>query len=180
MREDAKKHREELIVAASRAFARHGYESPLQVVLDETYLTRGTLYRNFKDKDELFIAVLQYELEQISEFVRSNASKAGFFKEYLRRQSACASMHVPAMGKMHSDQLAQFLPQYKAMMDEISGEVLAAAKRSSEIGEDFTRSDLSLVVLMVAGPSMVGWQPSEAALELALKFLFDGLSRTDG
>jgi AcrR family transcriptional regulator len=180
MREDARKHREELIEAASRAFARHGYDSSLQVVLDETYVTRGTLYRNFKDKDDLFVAVLEYEIEQIAEFVRLNAGQTGFFREYLRRQSSCASMHIPAFGKMPSNRLAQFIPSYKKKMDGIVSDVLEAARSAGDVRRDFSPKDLSLAVLMVAGPSIAGWKPSEKDIDQALRFLLDGLSGPNG
>lgn len=69
MRRDAQEHREQLIQAASRVFARQGTSAPLEAVLEEAKLGRGTLYRHFPNRSALAIAVLEIPLARLRNFV---------------------------------------------------------------------------------------------------------------
>jgi AcrR family transcriptional regulator len=52
--------RAEILTAARRAFARHGYEGATVKVLEaETGLSRGAIFHHFKDKEALFLALAE-------------------------------------------------------------------------------------------------------------------------
>ena len=54
--------RDEILAAARRAFARHGYEGATVKVLEaETGLSRGAIFHHFRDKDALFLALAEDE-----------------------------------------------------------------------------------------------------------------------
>lgn len=64
MRRDAVQRREALIEAAARAFADKGYLVPLEEIAERAGVGRGTLYRNFKDRMALVIAVFDRMVEE--------------------------------------------------------------------------------------------------------------------
>jgi len=52
--------RSQILEAARRAFARHGYEGATVKVLEaETGLSRGAIFHHFKDKEALFLALAE-------------------------------------------------------------------------------------------------------------------------
>ena len=58
--------REEILDAAARLFARHGYpETDTQLLADELGVGKGTLYRYFASKEELFFAAVDRAMEAI-------------------------------------------------------------------------------------------------------------------
>jgi AcrR family transcriptional regulator len=62
-REDAVPSRDRLLEAAARVFAERGYErASVDEIAAEAGLSKGTLYWNFKSKDELFFALMDEHL----------------------------------------------------------------------------------------------------------------------
>ena len=62
--------RAEILQAARRAFARHGYEGATVKVLEaETGLSRGAIFHHFKDKDALFLALAEDDAVEMAETV---------------------------------------------------------------------------------------------------------------
>ena len=57
--EHKQRRREEILEAAQRVFARHGYESAtVRRLEEETGLSRGAIFSYFENKDALFVAVV--------------------------------------------------------------------------------------------------------------------------
>jgi AcrR family transcriptional regulator len=64
--------RVELLAAAARVFARRGYHgATLDEIAAEAGFTSGAVYSNFKGKEELFLALTDYELEKRLEDFRA-------------------------------------------------------------------------------------------------------------
>jgi AcrR family transcriptional regulator len=62
--------RAEILEAARRAFARHGYQGATVKVLEaETGLSRGAIFHHFRDKDALFLALAEQDAAQMAETV---------------------------------------------------------------------------------------------------------------
>jgi len=76
-KEDAEQTRLKVIAAALELFSRNGYSNTtLAMIADEAGFSRGPIYWHFKNKDELYQAVLGYSqgpLEQLIEQSRSLA-----------------------------------------------------------------------------------------------------------
>ena len=65
--------REEILEAAQRVFARHGYEGATVRRLEEaTGLSRGAIFHHFRDKDSLFLAVAEDDAAAMVETVARN------------------------------------------------------------------------------------------------------------
>ena len=65
--------RGEILAAARRAFARHGYEGATVKVLEaETGLSRGAIFHHFRDKEALFLALAEDDAARIAEVVAAS------------------------------------------------------------------------------------------------------------
>ena len=63
MRKDAKRNRLKLIDAASQIMRAEGGDVPMELISERAGVTRGTLYRNFAHRQEMYEAVLEHDLE---------------------------------------------------------------------------------------------------------------------
>jgi AcrR family transcriptional regulator len=66
--------KEEILKAATELFARQGYRNAdLQVVADELGIGKGTIYRAFPTKQELFFAAVDRGLQRLRDHIASKA-----------------------------------------------------------------------------------------------------------
>jgi AcrR family transcriptional regulator len=61
-RRDAVARREALLNAAVECFEARGYAVPLEEIADMAGVGRGTLYRNFKDRIALIMAIFERDI----------------------------------------------------------------------------------------------------------------------
>lgn len=71
MRSDARARRAALITAAAECFAESGYGVPLEEVAARAGVGRGTLYRNFRDREAMALAIFDRELDRMGEIAAS-------------------------------------------------------------------------------------------------------------
>jgi len=69
--QQAAQNREDLLEAALKVFRQQGIRTPLQSVIDEAGVGRATFYRNFKDRRELVIALMEQALTRLEERAKS-------------------------------------------------------------------------------------------------------------
>ena len=65
--QQAAQNREDLLAAALKIFREQGIRAPLQLVIDEAGVGRATFYRNFQDRRELVIALMEQALTRLEE-----------------------------------------------------------------------------------------------------------------
>jgi AcrR family transcriptional regulator len=61
--------RDALIAAAADSFAERGYRVPLEEVAARAGVGRGTLYRNFRDREALALAIFEREIDRVDAIV---------------------------------------------------------------------------------------------------------------
>lgn len=72
----AARRREEILHAAARFFAEYGYpDADLQILANQLGIGKGTLYRYFPSKEELFLAATDRGLTELRAFVYSRANQ---------------------------------------------------------------------------------------------------------
>jgi len=65
--------KEKLLQVAARHFSRHGYSGvSLDAIAKEVGITKAAIYYHFKDKNDLYEAVLLFRLEGLVEYIRSH------------------------------------------------------------------------------------------------------------
>lgn len=68
--------REKILDTAARMFAKKGFPgTDLQVVADELGIGKGTVYRYFPSKHDLFLAAVDQRMKQLLETMNENAQK---------------------------------------------------------------------------------------------------------
>ena len=78
--------RQAILGAAADAFARDGYGSvSMRAVAEAVGLSHGAIYGYFKDKDELFEALVQQSFDQLAVALRAMPGRSGDPVRFLRR-----------------------------------------------------------------------------------------------
>ena len=71
MRKDAERNREQLITAAREIMKAEGADVPMEIIADRAGVTRGTLYRNFPNRQAMYEAVFEQDLEHVKQQISS-------------------------------------------------------------------------------------------------------------
>jgi len=70
------KKRQLILDTALKVFAREGFaETDVQVIADLAKVGKGTIYRHFGNKRELFLATARHCVEQLGEFIRDQVKE---------------------------------------------------------------------------------------------------------
>lgn len=103
-RERAEETRAELLDAAGRMFARHGYEGTAVGDLARAAgYTKGAVYSNFGSKEDLFRALAKRELAERRVFPLRGAELPGRDQALLNLEILAAVSRYPALAKMLAD-----------------------------------------------------------------------------
>jgi AcrR family transcriptional regulator len=65
LRKDAQENRDRIVAAARQVFAERGLEATLHDVADRAGVGVGTVYRRFRNKDEVLEAIFDQQIEQV-------------------------------------------------------------------------------------------------------------------
>ena len=88
--------REQILSAAQRLFIQHGYHGlAMREISEAVGVSKAALYYHFKDKEELFLAILKAYLDEVESAIDgiivqpvTCSEKIGFFVEYILEQPA--------------------------------------------------------------------------------------------
>jgi AcrR family transcriptional regulator len=120
--------REQVLAAAARAFARNGFHATsLEAVADEAGFSRGAVYYNFADKEELFLELLDRRCAERAQDLREVFADADGDVAATSRQAQLAAQQ--ALDAMTGD------PEWRALYLEF----LAHAARDPAFRRRFAR-----------------------------------------
>jgi AcrR family transcriptional regulator len=120
--------REELFAAAARVFARRGFHgTSLDAIAEEAGFSRGAVYYNFADKDELFLELLDRRCAERSQDLREVFADTDADVDATSRQAQLAADH--ALDAMTGD------PEWRALYLEF----LAHAARDAAFRRRFSK-----------------------------------------
>lgn len=120
--------REEILASASRVFARLGFHATsLEAIADEAGFSRGAVYYNFADKEELFLELLDRRCAERAEDLREVFTGGNGDVAATGEQAQLAARH--ALDAMTGD------PQWRALYLEF----LAHAARDRDFRRRFAR-----------------------------------------
>jgi len=90
--------RSALVDAAAQVFAQRGFHgASLDEIADTAGFTRGAIYKNFADKEDLFLAVFDRHIEK----------QLGAFSEEFRGEEAAAFLDVSRVARLWKDVVAR-------------------------------------------------------------------------
>ena len=76
--------RERILATAWSLFAAEGYaEVSMQTIADAAKVNKATLYHHFRDKEQLIVAVLEYDFEQMRSAIERSIQADGSFRSHL-------------------------------------------------------------------------------------------------
>jgi AcrR family transcriptional regulator len=152
MRRDARERREALIAAAAESFAEHGYGIALEEVAVRAGVGRGTLYRNFKDREALALAIFGSEIDRVGAIVAEGHDLRRTMIE-LARTGARGSMLIARIG---AELVAgtENLAALEALAERLAVALEPLASRAHAAGDlraDIDGRRLALALRMVGG-----------------------------
>jgi AcrR family transcriptional regulator len=168
MRKDALLNRKRVLEAADTMFREHGLEVSVGDIADAAGVGRGTLFRNFKNKDSLIAAVLAERLGEVLEYGRHLLEHDPddaevtftFVSGLVERQE-----ENRALLQTVTDDLFMSVPELQgahAALLELLGALLARGKRVGAIRPEATATDLMMLIKGLCMYTTVDQQPLPA------------------
>lgn len=136
--------RAEILEAARRAFARHGYEGATVRVLEaETGLSRGAIFHHFRDKDALFLALAEDDAVQMAETVAAHGL-VQVMRDLQDRDAGWLGVQLEVRRRLRTD--PGFAARWAEHQSAITAATSARLQRQREAG--VVRDDVPLPILV--------------------------------
>jgi AcrR family transcriptional regulator len=138
-----RKTRQRILEVATKIFAAEGYrQADVQVIADSAAVGKGTIYRHFGNKEQLFLAVAKFNLDQLSEYVTAQLVDVEGVVNVLRTIAiACARFYQkhPECVEIMIQERAEFreaiFPTHLMRRAETRSELEALIQRGIDAGE---------------------------------------------
>ena len=152
MRSDALRNREHLLQAADTMFRERGIEVGVGEIAEAAGVGRGTLFRNFRNKDELIAAVVAERVNELLQYGRGLLERDDddaevmftFVTGLVERQQ-----RNRALLQAVSDELVMAVPELRAAhaaLLELLGALLARGKRAGAVRPEVGAGDVLFLV----------------------------------
>lgn len=129
--------RAEILGAARRAFARHGYEGATVKVLEaETGLSRGAIFHHFSDKEALFLALAEDDAVRTAEVV-TTGGLVQVMRELRDKDTGWLGVQLEVRRRLRTDPAfaASWAPR-QAAVDAAATERLERQRAAGVVRED--------------------------------------------
>ena len=177
--------REQILGAARRCFAEHGYEGATVVRLeDATGLSRGAIFNYFGSKEELFVELAVQDTARMSELWVNEGLEA-VVREIIELDPDWLGVYLELIQRVRTD------PEFRARIEERQKDIIPVnrarveeAQRSGEFRDDLPPSELGAFVnLVLNGLALLraqGDQPPRVELVVGLlEDAIGGRARSD-
>jgi AcrR family transcriptional regulator len=162
--------REHLLAAAAEVFAERGFHgASLDEVAAVAGFTKGAVYSNFKNKEDLFLALFKANYDREMDAIRAA----------LKSSEAPPEARISDFVALIRDQTAQVGRNFSLLYQEFS----LYAARNPEVREELTRIDdegaQALADILQAERERVGLEPLVSPLQTAriVEILFRGIGQ---
>ena len=133
--------REQILGAAQRAFARHGFEGATVARLEgETGLSRGAIFSYFENKDDLFVAVVAQSSDRLVAIWMERGYRA-LLDAIAHEDPEWLSVQVEAARRVRTD--PRFREQIERLLEETTGQRESRLQRL----RGRTRNDVPIEVI---------------------------------
>ncbi|MCU1603031.1 MAG: TetR family transcriptional regulator [Frankiales bacterium] len=136
--------RAEILEAARRAFARHGYEGATVKVLEaETGLSRGAIFHHFRDKEALFLALAEDDAAAMAETVAAQGL-VQVMRDLSDKDAGWLGVQLEVRRRLRTD--PDFAAKWAEHQSAITGATTARLQRQRKAG--IVRDDVPLPILV--------------------------------
>ena len=136
--------RAEILEAARRAFARHGYEGATVKVLEaETGLSRGAIFHHFRDKEALFLAMAEDDAATMAETVAAHGL-VQVMRDLQDKDAGWLGVQLEVRRRLRTD--PDFAAKWAEHQSAITGATTARLQRQRKAG--VVRDDVPLPILV--------------------------------
>jgi AcrR family transcriptional regulator len=185
LRRDAARNRERILAAAGEVFAARGLEVTLDDIAHHAGVGVGTVYRRFRDKEELIDALFDERMDAVLTVAEQALAVddpwlglEGFFNSLLELQAADRGLRELAFAGRHG---RERVARAKARLEPLIAEVVARGKTSGQLRDDITPGDIPLLQKMLAEVIEISGDVSPDLWRRYLGIVLDGLrTRRDG
>jgi AcrR family transcriptional regulator len=185
--------RERILAEAGALFVRQGYDGiSMREIAEACSLSKAGIYYHFKDKEDLFLALLADNLDRVGALVtavreahptaraRIEQFAAGLFERFSSDQRAVIRLANQEMSKLSPQVREEFGKRYLAVFIQPLEEILAEGVRGGELRTlDPHVSTWVLLGMLypLLSPSNETRADGGSFLSAALSIFFDGLSQ---
>jgi AcrR family transcriptional regulator len=185
LRRDAARNRERILTAAGEIFAARGLEVTLDDIAHHAGVGVGTVYRRFRDKEELIDALFDERMDAVLT-VAEHALAAddpwlgleGFFTSICELQAADRGLRELAFAGRHG---RERVARAKARLEPLIAEVVARGQAGGQLRADVRPDDIPLIQKMLSEIIEITGEVSPGLWRRYLAIVLDGLrTRRDG
>ena len=182
MRRDAQQRREALIQAAASCFGESGYTVALEDIADRAGVGRGTLYRNFRDRMALILAIFEREVDRLDLSIDPDLPLAQTIARLVRRGAPASFLFARLASDMplQGDNMVAFRA-LGVRLEQLVAPAVALARARGEIRAGIGGRELVMAMRMANGVLHPGMADAEIdeAIEGAVALLMVGLRADD-
>lgn len=173
MRKDAKRNRLKLIDAASEAMRADGGDVPMELIAERAGVTRGTLYRNFGHRQEMYEAVLEHDLETfVSQVAEAGDTDPLAFIRRMTEMMMVYDKFLIALPSMADLDLRKNVERMIAVIEQ----PLASAQAKGVLRPNLTGQQILTACRMLASLWRLDGEPDRpTAIDNRLALLISGL-----
>ena len=189
--------KKDILEAAKRVFALKGFEkATLDEIAVESEYGKGTLYNYFKNKEDLFISLMRYELDKMNDILGNSLSKYNDSREqlkevvkaaihYARKNQIFFRLLMKEMGKLASHDnnnvYHDILMENHMFGVKIISDILSNGIKKSEVKNIDTDLAAHIFIFMIRSVIMrVLWLEGKKSMENDIDFLvsvfYDGVA----
>jgi AcrR family transcriptional regulator len=179
LRADAQRNLERILEAARAVFARDGLDASVADVAQRAGVGTATIFRRFPTKDDLVVAVLEYELEAFAARAREAASSddpgaaIGEFMTSVIAASIEDRCFCEASGSRLFDRPR--IKELTAVVTESVESLLTRAQAAGAIRNDIVAADIGFLVSAVGQAGLRLEQTAPGAWRRYAEIVLDGL-----
>uniref|UniRef100_A0A7C1FHP3 TetR/AcrR family transcriptional regulator n=1 Tax=Caldilinea aerophila TaxID=133453 RepID=A0A7C1FHP3_9CHLR len=183
--------REMILQAAQRLFVERGYPGiSMRKIADAVGVTKAALYYHFRDKEQLFLALLENVLEELSTLIEASRSEGGSCRRQLEmfvyrvmalpaERRASLRLASQELGNLDAAARGRFIETYHTLfIDRITAILAEGVARGEFKPIDPRVATWALLGMMYpyfhVSP-VTGVAPTDAVIQQLLTIFFEGL-----
>ncbi len=187
LRADARRNRNQILVAARRMFAEAGPDVPMEEIARQAGVGVGTLYRRFPDREALIRAVARESLVDVADEARRAAEEessawAALVRLVRHSQQLQVIVRLALLSSRAREVLrddAETQRSCRAVLAALS-EIVRAAQDEGTLREDVGAGDVAVLFSLLLKQTPAVNVPTGFVTERAFALMLDGLRARPG